>query len=307
MLTFIVNEGARSGKGKTVWKQIEEVLIRRSIHYLCYKTEYAGHARNLAFEITERISASQTLIVVGGDGTVNEVLNGIQHFENLRFGVIPVGSGNDYARGLKLASDPVLSILHILEDPTEFSMDLGCVSWANGTEKRLFAISSGIGLDALVSKKALHSRLKNILNKIHLGKLTYLLLTVQTLFSMRTAQAELYFPGNHHRTLSGMIFLAGMNLPAEGGGVPMAPHAKYQDGKLDICTAYEIPKWQTFLLLPLLALGKHEHIHGFQMVRTPICRIHTSIPMVVHTDGEYCGTFSDAEFSCLRNKLTVIK
>lgn len=307
MISFIVNEGARSGKGKEVWAQIEQILAERGLHYVCYKTEYEGHARNLAFEITERVSASQTLIVVGGDGTVNEVLNGIQNFEHLRFGVIPVGSGNDYARGLGLRQNPVDAISHILDFREETTIDLGCVSWNHGTEKRLFAISTGIGLDALVSKKALTSPLKSLLNKLHLGKLTYILLTIQTLFSMETAMTELTFPGDRHVTISNMIFLAGMNFPTEGGGVPMAPHANHTDGKLDICAAYGIPKWLTFLLLPVLALGKHEGIHGFKIVKSPKCTVHTSQPMVVHTDGEYCGTFTDVEFSCLKNKLTIIK
>lgn len=307
MLNFIVNESARSGKGREVWNQIEQVLIERSLHYVCYKTEYEGHALGLAFEITERISSSQTLIVVGGDGTVNEVLNGIQHFDHLRFGVIPVGSGNDYARGLSLYTNPVEAITHMLDFGEETSIDLGCVSWDDGKERRLYAISSGIGLDALVSKKALTSNLKKFLNKIHLGKLTYILLTIQTLFTMDTAEAELTFPYGRHVSLSNMIFLAGMNFRAEGGGVPMAPHADFTDGKLDICTAYKIPKWLTFLLLPLLAIGKHEHVRGFKIVHTSKCHIHTDKPMVVHTDGEYCGTFTDVEFACLPGKLTIIR
>ena len=74
-------------------------------------------------------------------------------------------------------------------------MDLGQVSW-NGYEKpRLFAISAGAGLDALVCKKALKSKVKDALNKLHLGKLTYLFLTVQSLFTMQTTDAAAVFDG----------------------------------------------------------------------------------------------------------------
>lgn len=72
-------------------------------------------------------------------------------------------------------------------------MDLGEVNF--GEKKRLFAISAGIGLDALVCKKALKSTIKDILNKIRLGKLTYLVLTVQSLFTMQTADAEIFLTG----------------------------------------------------------------------------------------------------------------
>lgn len=307
MLYFIINEGARSGKGKLVWEQIKGLIDNRQLSYQCYKTKYIGHARKLASMITSESSYSDLLITVGGDGTVNEVINGIQDFQNIRLGVIPVGSGNDYARGLSLTSDPLCSIKHLLDRPEEMTIDLGKVSWNSGSEQRLFAISSGIGLDALVSKKALTSRLKKILNKVHLGKLTYLILTIETLFSMDTANMDLIFDNKHKLHLSKTIFLAAMNFKAEGGGVPMAPQAEYLDGKLDFSMAYGIPKWKTFLLLPFLVAARHENIHGFRIIKRRYCLIHADKPMVVHTDGEYCGTFTDVEYTCLKNILHIIK
>ena len=94
-------------------------------------------------------------------------------------------------------------------------------------------------------KKALHSRLKQVLNRFHLGKLTYLALTVQSLFTMETANAKVVTEHGGY-ILPKMIFAAAMNLPAEGGGVPMAPHASVQDGLLSLGSASGIAKWQTF-------------------------------------------------------------
>ena len=79
-------------------------------------------------------------------------------------------------------------------------------------------MSPGLGLDALVCKKALHSRLKQVLNRFHLGKLTYLALTVQSLFTMETANGKVITEHGGFVVLPGMIFPAAMNLPAEGGG-----------------------------------------------------------------------------------------
>lgn len=322
MYYFIVNEGARSGKGKEVWNRLQKILSDKNIEYKFFTTQYAGHAQDLSRDITSRVKQDLTsiaidgggtldqnitLIAVGGDGTVNEVINGIADFSHVTFGVIPVGSGNDYARGLGLDKDPETNLLHLLENDETSAMDLGKVSWNNGADSRLFAISSGIGMDALVSKKALQSRLKNALNKIHLGKLTYILLTIETLFTMETADVTLTIPGHKALQLKKMIFLAAMNFRAEGGGVPMAPHAAADDGRLDLCIAYGIPKWVTFLLLPLLVLAKHENIKGFHIFRKGSCRVQTSVPMVVHTDGEYCGTFSDITYECLAGKLRIIK
>ena len=137
------------------------------------------------------------LIVVGGDGTLNEVLNGITDFDRVRLGVIPTGSGNDFGRNLKLPKSSKESLKQICARYTRktageelYRIDLGQVSWDGCEKPRIFGISSGLGLDALVCKKALHSRLKQVLNRFHLGKLTYLALTVQSLFTMETANAK---------------------------------------------------------------------------------------------------------------------
>ena len=95
------------------------------------------------------------------------------------------------------------------------------------------------------------------------GKLQwYLMLTVQTLFSMRTFQANVTTNGETE-SYENMIFAAAMNLRAEGGGVPMAPESVPDDGKISLSSASGIPKWKTFFLLPLLAMGKQGRIRGF--------------------------------------------
>ena len=223
MLCFIVNEHSRSGKGAKIWKEAEAVLKKKNIAYESYVTQYEGHAFSLAHDICECGADDIQLVVVGGDGTANEVINGMTHFEKVRFGVIPTGSGNDLARGLGITGTPTEVIGHVLNCREDYVMDLGQVSW-NGCEKpRLFAISAGAGLDALVCKKALKSKVKDALNKLHLGKLTYLFLTVQSLFTMQTPDAGAVFDGKGQKNHKKMIFAAAMNFRAEGGGVPMAP------------------------------------------------------------------------------------
>lgn len=310
MLYFIVNEKSKSGNAKQIWKEIEEVLKVRNVSYQAFVSEYRGHAGKLAAEISAMDDDDICLVAVGGDGTANEVINGITDFEKVRFGVIPTGSGNDLARGLSLSKDPKNGVIHILNAMKKtredtWCMDLGEVSF--GEEKRLFAISAGIGLDALVCKKALKSKIKDLLNKIRLGKLTYLVLTVQSLFTMQTADAELIFDQEEGLQKRGMIFTAAMNFKAEGGGVPMAPAASARDGKLSFCEAAGIPKWRTFLCLPFLVAAKHTSIKGFSVTDAKECTIRLNRPMVVHADGEYCGEVMEVHFHCLPGKLRVLK
>lgn len=307
MYYFIVNEHSRSGLGASLWKETEQLLKEREIPYKAYVTEYEGHAFTLAHDICEMEDEDIRLVVLGGDGTANEVLNGMTHFDKVRFGLIPTGSGNDLARGLGVKGTPSEVMEQILSSREDYVMDLGEVSWNGGEKPRLFAISAGVGLDALVCKKALKSKIKDALNKIHLGKLTYLVLTVQSLFTMETADGGAIFDGKGQQNLKKIIFSAAMNFRAEGGGVPMAPAADAQDGKLSVCTAWGIPKWRTFFCLPLLVTAHHLHIKGFEVTDCKEYRLHLNRPMVLHADGEYCGDVTDMTFRCIPGILHVMK
>ena len=92
MFTFIINPASRSGLGRQVWERLEPVLDRRGISYKAYMTCCQRHATRLARELTAD-GREQTLVVLGGDGTLNEVVNGIQCFSGTTLGYIPVGSG----------------------------------------------------------------------------------------------------------------------------------------------------------------------------------------------------------------------
>ena len=94
MLYFIVNQKSRSGKGAKIWKEAEQVLQQSHIPYRAWTTEYEGHARELAQKICKQKDTEISLVAVGGDGTANEVINGITDFARVRFGMIPTGSGN---------------------------------------------------------------------------------------------------------------------------------------------------------------------------------------------------------------------
>lgn len=312
MLYFIVNEKSRSGKGALIWKEVREALSSADVSYQAWTTEYEGHAFSLARQICNREDDDICLVVLGGDGTANEVINGMEHFERVRFGTIPTGSGNDLARGLQISGTPrenLNNILACMEKPREenYHMDLGQVSWNGCKQPRLFAISSGIGLDALVCKKALKSKVKDFLNKIHLGKLTYVILTIQSLFTMQTADAAVHFDGKGQRNYRKNIALAVMNFKAEGGGVLFAPKADATDGKLSACSIYRISRFRAFFSLPFLVAGKHLWIPGFEINDCAECSIHIDKPMVLHADGEYCGDVTDATFTCLPKKLCVLR
>lgn len=311
MLYFVINEKSRSGKGAAVWQEVKGVLKERNIPYQAWTTAYEYQAIKLAEDICKQEDDDICLVALGGDGTANEVVNGITDFEKVRFGIIPTGSGNDFARGLKIKGTPkenlerILTCMEMGPDAGE-RIDLGKVSWNHGENSRLFVISSGIGMDALVCKKALTSKLKKALNKMHLGKLTYLFLTIYSLFSMDTADASVKYDEKGRRNLKKTIFSAVMNFPAEGGGVPMAPKADARDGKFCVTSAYGVPKLITFFYLIFLMASRHEGLKGVDLTECRSCDYQISKPMVLHADGEICGNVTDAHFECLPQKLRLL-
>lgn len=313
MIYFIVNTTSRSGKGKNVWREVRKQLKKYDFEYKAFRTQYKGHATWLAKKISELEDEDISLIVIGGDGTVNEVVNGITDFEKVKFAVIPAGSGNDFARGLKLGRDVGQIAKDIFDnicnkdkkEKTYTSIDLGEVRWEGCDKPRKFAISSGIGLDAIVCKKALDSKLKNFLNKIHLGKLTYIILTIQTLFSMETFNGKSVIDGIK-KDYEKIIFSAVMNFRAEGGGVPMAPGASATDGKFSVCCVAGIPQWLTFFCLPLLVLAQQKYIKRFELFDCEEYTFEFDKPVVLHTDGEYVGDVTNVEFKCLPAQLKML-
>lgn len=315
MYFFIANLTSRTGKARKIWIEIEKELKKQKVAYEAYVTKHEGHARELARSlcskgvayIREHPNRQVSLVVVGGDGTANEAINGMHHFEEIQFGYIPTGSGNDLGRGLGISKKPLEALEGILEARTVFPMDLGLVTDDAGN-RHWFAISSGIGIDADVCRMALSSRLKTFLNFLGLGSLTYVLLTVKALFTMPTTAVTAVFDGGEPKKIDKMIFVAGMNHPWEGGGVPMAPRADAQDGKLSVCCVYGIPRWRTFFLLPILVKGRHEgRLKGFEIINCEKYQLTLAQPMVLHTDGEYLGEMTVIRYSCEKGKLRVIK
>ncbi len=307
MLNFIVNGKSSSGNGLKVWMKIEKVLIEKKIEYKCHMTQRAGHATEIVRELCEKNEDTVNIVVVGGDGSINEVINGITDFEKVRFSVIPSGSGNDFARGMGIKKNTMKQLERIINSTEDYRIDLGQVKYNKERKSKYFAISSGVGMDALVCKKVDTSRLKKVLNKLHLGKLTYIIITVQSLFTMDYANTNTKFDGDREENFKNLIFMAFMNFEAEGGGVPMSPKADATDGKLSACACSNVSKWGALCRLPLLVMRNHENLKCFDMIECKESKLHLEKPMALHADGEYLGDVQDVEYKCLKGILRFMK
>ena len=312
MFYFIVNKAGGSGKAAVTWKIIEKWLSKNlSIKkdYKIFESQEIGHATEIAREISlipETVDSDKKIVLAGGDGTLNEVINGISDFSRIKFAIIPTGSGNDFARGIGIKKNQTLKILKKIVSNNSFTLvDLGLSRFKDG-KTRYFAISSGIGMDAIVCKKTNSSKLKVVLNKFHLGQFVYIFLTVHSLFTMKCRDVKIKFDEEEPQIYKNLIFFAGMNTCAEGGGVKMAPDAKFNDGKLSALIVQNIPRIRAFFLFPFLILGKHERFKGFIIKDFKKMTLTADEDVVSHTDGEWAGDVNQITMECLERKLMLL-
>lgn len=307
MYHIIVNPASRSGKGLRIWKKyVEPKLKKEQIPFKVYFSQKAGDVAALANEITSDTEEGQLrLIVLGGDGTVNEALQGIVFSKKLVFGYIPTGSSNDLARDLKIPKDPIKALDKILLHGKAVPMDIGLVTYPHG--HRYFAVSCGIGFDAAVCAESMHSKIKTAFNKIGLGKLTYLGIALKQLIAAKSNSCEIFLDNNEKIELANLLFSASMIHRYEGGGFKFCPQANYRDGLLEVCTVGKIPKLLILFALPTAFFGLHYIFKGIYHYRTPKIEIHTAHPLYLHTDGEVASFTDKICIECQKEKLLFIQ
>lgn len=283
MYTFIVNPNARSGLGQKLWLLVEADLKERGARYQVFFTKYQRHATAIVQNLTSDLNL-HTLIVLGGDGTINEVVDGIAQLEKITLGYIPIGSSNDFARGLGLPADTKQALDNIL-NPSHYSyINIGVLAYDD--TRRRFAVSSGIGFDAGVCHEAAVSRIKLILNRLRLGKLTYVGIALRQILTLTPAPMSILLDDVRKLTFDKTYFTAAMNLMYEGGGFKFCPNAGFDDNYLDIIVAAGLPKLKILALLPTAYKGRHTRFRGIYIYRCRKIDIISSVSLPVHTDGE---------------------
>ena len=303
-LQFIVNPASKTGRGIEIWKEVETVLKSTGVDYEAFFTKYQGHATELAKQLTES-EGEHMIVALGGDGTVNEVVNGVVRLKDTILGYIPTGSGNDLAAGLKLPTDPMTSIEHILENKSHLQMNVGLVQ-VEGTTRR-FAVSCGMGWDAAIAHEVAVSKLKKFLNKLKLGKLSYVAIALKQIFAFKTSPMEIQIDGKEPMRFENNFFSAVMNSPYEGGRVMMCPAASWSDDLLDICIVDSVPKLKLLMVIPLAYKGLHSFFKGVYIKRGQKMTLRAEKPLPVHVDGENYGYHKEVTVWLEKEKLRVIR
>ncbi len=310
MYHFIINSTASSGKVMRIWKKYRKNLEK-------HKVQYMEHFPSSTQECVECVRSlkGHHIVAVGGDGSLNAVLQGIEDFEYTRLSCLPLGSGNDFAKAIGISKRPSKALRHLLETPVEETIDYGEVSFTDsdtGAQRiKRFAISSGIGYDAEICEAIDRSKAKRVLNAIGLGKLIYLFKGSARMFSFRRnygknpCRAEIVTDNGTALTLPNMFLCVAMNTPFQGGGMPFCPKANWKDGLFDICCADGMGTAKLMAAIMLVYARKHfifKQVHHF---RCKSITIKTAVPRFLHTDGD-ARFKTDSLTACVKSGLHLV-
>jgi diacylglycerol kinase (ATP) len=291
-LLFIVNPTAGGGRGLRTWRVIEQAMSARGMPAEVRFTGRRGAATE--FAVQGRQAGFETIVGVGGDGTLQEVVNGLVDTEGrcrAALGVIPGGTGNDFSKLLTYPQDP-LGALNVVLAGKERRIDLGRV---NG---RFFLNIAGIGFDAEVVRSL------DLKPKRLPGATTYVLGVLRTIVNYTPTYLTIEFEGVTIRQKCLLVSVA--NGPAHGGGLRMCPGAITDDGLLDLCVAGDFGRLEAALMLPRVLKGRHvTHPKVRMYAGAKKVRVSSDAPVYVHADGELLGP-TPAEVEIVPGALRVI-
>ena len=265
-------------------------------------TVYPGHAIELAQQAGEQ--GYDVVIAMGGDGTIHEVVNGLMKVSEEKrpiLGVVPVGSGNDFAHGINASQKPTEALTHALDGEAS-TVDLGLMTDENG-RKEYFDNTLGIGFGAVVT---IRSHKLPILR----GFLMYLTAVIQTIILDHNPMA-MQIETDDQKFEQSVIYLVICNGPREGGGFLIAPDAKIDDGLFHYAMITNVSRPMMFRIVPEVMKGTHGR---FKQVRMGSCKKFTlsaDRPLYIHADGEiFSGPGTDlrkVSFEILPNALKVVR
>lgn len=308
MYHFIVNPSSSSGNGMNIWKDVQKIIDKKEVQYDIHLTTSGFDAVEYARKLTSDESLESNhlfmIVVIGGDGTLNAVVRGISDYSKVTIGYIPAGSSNDLARDLKIPSDYEAALSAVLS-PKEYAlMDIGELEYELTCEsddatiasqekigKTNFTVSCGIGFDAAICLEANQSKLKEVLNKIHLGKLVYVIIALKQLAAAKKCQCKVILDDKREIKMDNFYFVATMIHKYEGGGFMFCPEANYKDKILNVCTVGDIAKPMVLRILPTAYNGKHVRFKGINTYSAKKVSIKTDRPCALHTDGEVVGLY----------------
>jgi diacylglycerol kinase (ATP) len=295
---LIVNPAAGGGRTGRQWPQIMNLLKNLGLTFEYDLTEAPGHATELAKRAAEK--GYKLVISVGGDGTVNEVANGLYAAGNIgdvTLGVIGHGTGSDFSRNIGVSRD-YIEACHRLVSPNRLLVDLGIAEYSSGGRrvKRLLLVSAALGLGPEVVKAVQTF-------KAWSTRASYPMATLVIFLSHRNSEVCLTVNGELSKPR--VVTIVVCNGRYTGGGMLVVPHADLADGFLDVLVVGDMSKLELLLALPRVYKGTHISRPKIILKRAAEIDIDPGQPMPLQIDGELVGE-APARFCVLPAALNVV-
>ena len=304
MLDIVLNPSGASGRSRALWKKLEPMF--KDCEYALHCSSETVTVGDICAGLTDG-SREVKLVIIGGDGTLNEALNAIRCFDKTLLGFIPSGTGNDMQRDMGLPKKRRELVALIKQGDYRRSADIGELSFYTdkGVIRRKFNISSDIGFGAATCAFAERSKLKPVLNRLGLGRLIYLIEAIKVCFLVRPTDIAVKGEGVCRRYKSCLSAIV-MNHRHEGGGFEFCPQADFTDGQLDLIIGSHISKLAYLRVLVCAYKGRHLGLPGLYTHRSREFEMIASEPLWAHTDGEVLGKTKKVKMKLLDEKLRLM-
>jgi YegS/Rv2252/BmrU family lipid kinase len=282
-IKLILNPTANHGRSSQQAADLRPLMANHNADWS--GTEYPGHATELACLAGQQ--GYDLVVAVGGDGTVHEVVNGLMQVPaetRPALGIVPLGSGNDFAHILKIPADPGEALLSAVNGQPH-SLDVGSVRDEND-RLEYFNNTIGMGFDSVVN---LYTRKITVIH----GFPMYFVALIMTIFRHFDA-LDLHVETDQQSWDLRSLMLALGNGPREGGGFIITPEAKLDDGLLNYVTIKKISRLMMLRLVPEVMNGTHGRFKDVMMGTCRRMSVTSQQPLYIHCDGEiYAGFGTD--------------
>jgi len=293
---FLVNPASANSSTGRRWPEIARRAAAAGLNGDALFSRAPGELTGLARNAVE--NGADFLVVVGGDGSVNEVVNGIAGREDVEIAVIVRGTGWDFARSLGLPRNVDKAIGVALGGRTR-TIDLGRVTyrpWAGGEERSWFANVASAGMSGAIAQRA------NDTTKVLGGKISYVWATFAVFARWSTTEVDVAVDGETRRARMHDVIVS--NGPYIGGGMKICPDAQPDDGLFDVLLIGDLTKRDLLLTLPKTFRGAHLPHPKAELLRGTHVTVDAPEPLPIELDGEQPGT-TPARFELVPGALKV--
>ncbi len=294
---LIVNLTAGGGKPHKHLNTVLKYLKENGLNFKMCTTSHQGEAVELAQKAAD--NGAELIVSVGGDGTANEIVNGIMKSKNNpSLGIIPLGWANDFIKSTNIPSD-IIEACKILIKGKIKKIDVGVIN-----DQIYFANLCGIGFDAEVAHLA--NQIKNTHpNWNSLGAFIYVFATIKKLLSpFSFHNVKIKFDGQEIH--SKILFIAIGNGKFYGGRFKITPEAILDDGLFEVCTVEEMGRFKYLMSIPKVFKGTHESIKGINFYRAKEVVIQSSEPILAQVSGEVIEGQKEFTITILPKRLKLI-